>query len=370
MFKRSANGVAASAKVARPRPTELPLQLAQQKHYMRASTLPQSPLSEVIVVGQSMVSPSSGFAVSASQVSPLQLQRQLDSLLSMMVYNAPKEMGYRSLGQAGDEANRVSTFADLYRAHARDDADLNKVKSPTSRDAGAGWAALHGHPEAVRVSQSKTRKAQLRRSRSLGDMQPLVVASPVAETRSSMEHADAPIPTEEPSTPTHPLHNVAEPVHPVSGQLKSVAENMVRSEAKTMAAFSKRFKNRPPQLNLAPPSRVLPPLPVKPVTRNTVTDPAPSLPSPPPPSALMKVKSPAPPVVAPRRLPRPPVLVPSRSLPPPVVTMSRVPSLKAPYWVKKVPKTPRTMRTERRQGWGGSWEMAGISHVVGELKMV
>ncbi|KAI0083712.1 hypothetical protein BDY19DRAFT_976151 [Irpex rosettiformis] len=72
------------------------------------------------------------------QLSPgLQLHQQIDGLTRGINTKLPSDMVYPSLGQVGEEAQRVSTFLDLYQSRARDNETLSKVKSPTSREEGA-----------------------------------------------------------------------------------------------------------------------------------------------------------------------------------------------------------------------------------------
>lgn len=134
--------------------------------------------------------------------------------------------------------------------------------------------------------------------------------------------------------------------------LESAQRSIVTSDAQRMAEFRRRFGTRPRELRLAP----LPP-------------PNAPLPSPPPPSALLKVKSPLPPTLVVHAPPKPsgyvPLAPPDRHAP--------LKSPRAPYWVKSTghlapPKTPRTMRSERRQGWGGVWPMGSIGQVAGQLQ--
>ncbi|KAI0696597.1 hypothetical protein BC835DRAFT_853664 [Cytidiella melzeri] len=307
------------------------------------------------------VTPSSSFgaaaALSPTPLSPrLQLQRQLDSLTQCLMAKVPADAMYPSLGQVGEEARRISTFLDLYHSRARvqDDASLlNNVKSPTSREGGVvagpeGWAPLN---------VSRRRAAELRRSRSLEHMKPFAIASDIVRYSAEMEDA---LPAQPPAAKLVAPNDTTTTT--AGGSLQGAKAAIVSSDAMRMASFRKKLKTRPPPLQLPSilPQILSPPL------------------SPPVPSALLNVKSPKPVVTiaavaaATRRLPRPPLphLAPRRLPPRPVIVAAptRAPSLRAPYWVKKVPKTPRTMRTERRQGWSGSWDMAGISQVVHQLQ--
>lgn len=116
--------------------------------------------------------------------------------------------------------------------------------------------------------------------------------------------------------PSPPLRsNVMSPTVPI----EKAKEAILGADAQRMAEFRVGFRsNRPAELKLAP----FPP-------------PSGPLPSPPLPTALLAVQSP-----------------------------------RAPYWVKPIvaPRTPRTMRTERRQGWGGEWMSLG--EAVVDLKQL
>jgi len=292
------------------------------------------------MVAQPLVSSPSIKSASAFSPVPLtpghHLQR-LETLSHCLAANAINEAVYPSLGQVGEEAKRVSTFLDLYRARARDDACLNKVKSPTSAEGGEEWAAL----EELTGNRPLRRKSSLRRSRSFDDMEQFTTRLSAAREDALTQIAEA---------PTNEISS-----HP--GSLEEAKATIVNADAKRMASFRRRFGNRPRELRLA----VIAPPPSLP------------LPSPPPPTALLKVKSPMPVAIAPRRLPQPPSR--PRRLPQPVIVTApvvrraSVQSPRVPYWIKSTPKTPRTMRSERRQGWGGSWEaLPGISEVVSQLK--
>lgn len=298
------------------------------------------------------MSPPSGIPpmISPIQLSPgLQLQQQIDSLTKSLNAKVPSDSMYPSLGQLGEEVQKVTTFLDLYHSRARDDESLNKVKSPTSRPEGQQlWTTLDAVISIEPVAPRRKNR-ELRRSRSLNSMM-----KPLPEIPNDERLQTAPRDAHDITT-TQPLA-AAPRRQGGSTRIEEAKSAIVHADAQRMAAFRKRFKNRPPQLQLQP----------HPSTSTS------SLPSPPLPSALLKVKSP-------RRLPPPPAtqlapLAAARQLPQLPVIMAaapaRAPSMKAPYWVKKVPKTPRTMRTERRQGWGGPWDVVGISQVVDELKEV
>ena len=279
-----------------------------------------------------------------AQLSPgLQLQQQIDILTKSLNAKVPSEMMYPSLGQVGEKVQKVSTFLDLYNLSTRDDETMNKIKSPTSKEEGAWWITLDA---AVEPLQPKRNLKALRRSRSFDIMKPLPAIPNIDLGAKTDDHLAQPTGT----TPTTPQKAVRR-----QGSLEDAKLAIVNADAKRMAEFRKRFKNRPPQLQLS--SILSPPL-----------QHAPSLPSPPLPSALLKVKSPLPPAARHRPLPQPPVLTGTFSQHPvivaaPVPRVAQVASMKAPYWVKKVPKTPRTMRNERRQGWSGAWDLGGIEQL-------
>lgn len=290
------------------------------------------------MVGQPLMSPfgSATALVTPGQLSPgLQLQQQIDILTRSLNAKAPSETMYPSLGQVGEEVQKVSTLLDLYNLSTRDDETLNKIKSPTSKEEGAWWITLDAAVEPLQPKKNNPKV--LRHSRSFDYMKPLPALPNIDLGAKTDDHLAQPAGTTTSSTQKAVRRQ---------GSLEDAKHAILNADARRMAEFRKRFKNRPPQLQLS-----------------SILSPPPSLPSPPLPSALLKVKSPLPPAARPRRLPQPPV--PTLSQPPvivaaPVPRIAQVASMKAPYWVKKVPKTPRTMRTERRQGWSGAWDLAGI----------
>ena len=93
--------------------------------------------------------------------------QRMQNLTQCLTANMPTEIVYPSLGQVASAADGISSFLDLYRARASDDAVLNKVKSPTSRDS-AEWIALE---DIADTPSRPRRRGTVRRSRSLSDLQ-------------------------------------------------------------------------------------------------------------------------------------------------------------------------------------------------------
>lgn len=127
---------------------------------------------------------------------------------------------------------------------------------------------------------------------------------------------EKPVPTiTSASSITETMQSMLSPTVPI----EKAKEAIIDSDAQRMAEFRVGFRsNRPVELKLAP----FPP-------------PSGPLPSPPLPTALLAIQSP-----------------------------------RAPYWVKPIlaPRTPRTIRTERRQGWGGEW--VSLGEMVVQLKQL
>lgn len=307
-------------------------------------------------------SPSILFAMQSPAPLVVSPTQRMDKLAHCLQLGAPSEIVYPSFGQVSTEAERISTFLDLYRVRAQDENTLNKVKSPATRDAEGAFVPLGIEPPRPR------RRGTVRRSRSLDDLQ-----HGIAITSDVLEQAGRAATMEE---------NFTQPARGRRGSLRKAQETIVQSDAERMAAFRTGFGIRPRQLAAPLPPPTMP------------------LPSPPPPSALLKVKSPPPPApaaavalrvrtaaavgmsfptVQPLKVkvkarPSQALLKPDTSgrlASDPGAGHTPLKSPQAPYWVKPVmhePKTPRTMRSERRQGWGGAWTMGPMGQVVGELK--
>ncbi|KAI0077511.1 hypothetical protein K474DRAFT_1078266 [Panus rudis PR-1116 ss-1] len=181
----------------------------------------------------------------------------------------------------------------------------------------------------INTTQKPRRKNSLRRSRSVGDFYSvadvLEMHTPHVELESELAGMKSPAPPL--GGDMHPFASpiaiaVAQksPVFQRTHFVKKAKEVILGDDAKKMAEFRLKFSSpRPLDLSFS-----------------TLQSQSP-IPSPVP-SALEAVKSP-----------------------------------RVPYWVKPkmsypVPKTPRTMRTERRQGWGGSWELGEVVNKLKELQ--
>lgn len=246
-------------------------------------------------------------------------KQKMEKLARCLGESGPQEMVFPSFGQVGQEVEGLaapapSTYLDLYRQHsaALGSGKLAGIKSPQPRDAQINWKSLDDiEPEAMVASPLGNRKSILRRSRSVGDFytveEILTMNTTHVEATTSTQPKDRRA-SESLLSATPSVHPFASPINkPVEHELKrkdsvTLAKlSILGDDAKQMATFRSSFRPRP--LDLA-------------VT--WVESPL----SPSQPSAL-EVRSP-----------------------------------RAPYWVKPVlvPKTPRTLRTEKRQGWGGRWD--------------
>ena len=263
----------------------------------------------------------------------------MEKLTHCLTTSVPAEIVYPSIGQVVAEADHISSFLDLYRVRATDEAHLARVKSPTSCDPGVEpWAPLDA---LTQPAVPRRRRPTLRRSRSLSEIEHGIAITSDAVRGPGLRAATV----EENHTTNIAGHpGPARPGPAAHTPLGAAQLAILTSDAARMAEFRRRFGRRGPVRLAAPP---LPP-------------PDAPLPSPPPPSALLKVKSPPPPaLIAPKAvvtLPQPSAYVRLAVAP---TTGGRAPlkSPRAPYWVKGVikapmpviPKTPRTMRKERRQ---------------------
>lgn len=240
-------------------------------------------------------------------------KQKMEKLARCLGETGPQEMVFPSFGQVGQEVTGApSTYLDLYRQHpaAVDSGKLAGVKSPIPYDAQINWKSMDDIEQENMLSPSGKRKSILRRSRSVGDFYSVeeiltmntTHVEATSQTPRDRRASESPIP----ASPS--LHPFASPINkPVQPQLKrkdslAMAKlSILGDDARRMASFRMSFKPRPLELALAGVES-----PLSPVQ----------------PSAL-EVRSP-----------------------------------RAPYWVKPVvaPKTPRTLRTEKRQGWGGRWD--------------
>ncbi|KAJ3478752.1 hypothetical protein NLI96_g9538 [Meripilus lineatus] len=287
------------------------------------------------------------------QVSPLtklaritenQIQNQkMEKLARCLGENIPQEIVYPSFGQVGQEADKVDSFLDLYRKRTVDDMEFLNLKSPAPRVNKQDWACFD-EVDLVEVDAGKTRKKMLRRSRSLGSLEDFYSAVEILDLKSphmlasahQVDHRPSPLSPAQQVTAagdispllTSPIPNIFEEIDIKVARKKSIANakaTILGADAVRMAHFRRDFRRRrPPPLNLTFGPR-------RPVRNASMITPYPATPSP-----LVAVKSP-----------------------------------RAPYWVqpfKVVPKTPRTLRTERRQGWGGPWNFWSIGEIMDRSK--
>ncbi|CAL1710529.1 unnamed protein product [Somion occarium] len=240
-------------------------------------------------------------------------KQKMEKLARCLGETGPQEMVFPSFGQVGAEVQGVPTYLDLYRQHsAIDDSVLMNLKSPAPRDSKVDWATLDDIE--TKNNEPITRKSMLRRSRSVGDF---YSAEEILEMR--QVRVEAVTTTEAEEGMRSAVASVIKPVEEAPMELRrkqSIANakaSILGDDAKLMADFRSSFKPRPLDLSL-----------------DFSNSP---LPSPPAPSGF-EVRSP-----------------------------------RAPYWVKpiRMPKTPRTLRTERRQGWGGKWDFV---ETMGQLKQL
>ncbi len=317
------------------------------------------------IVGRSLptpASPSTFFVpFTPLPLTPNRHQQRLDNLSQCLVTSVPPEIVYPSFGQVCSEADKVTSFLDLYRIRALDDAQLRKVKSPTSKEVHGGWAALEEIAE-NNIGVAK-RRGNVRRSRSLGDLKhPELFAmnSTLVEEGGSdaTQGFDKASPSHDQTVASpHGTTDDAQQTHGRSRSLEDATTSVVGSDTKRIAGPRRGFGTRPPQLRLAP----FPPPNIP-------------LPSPPPLTSLRTVQSPKPVAlrVAAHKVRQPRKVMPLRLSPPDSRPPLRSPQ--APYWVKttrmEVPNTPRTVRSKRRQGWGGAWYTGSIGQVAGQLKEI
>lgn len=211
------------------------------------------------------------------------------------------ELVYPSIGQVADQAEKVSSYLELYRAGS----------SSADDSVGLGQTKL----------QRSGSKRSLRRSRSLGDFYSV---ADIREMRSHRAGVAARGVTSEVlvQSPTSLMSPKADARSPQDDDvaikrkrsLANAKAAIIGTDAKLMAQFRVGFGTSVPPMPRARPTT---PLPTSPL-----------------PSALLAVKSP-----------------------------------RAPYWIRPTdPKTPRTLRTERRMGWGGAWNVGSMGVMVNQLR--
>ena len=266
--------------------------------------------------------------------------RKMEKLARCLGENIPQEIVYPSFGQVGQEADKVASFLDLYRKRPVDDSVFLNLKSPAPKENKKDWACF----DEVDLNEDieRARKRMVRRSRSLGSLEGFYTAAEVLDLKSphflaSAHQADQLLSPANQVTAAGDISPLLTPSSPdifedielkvaQKQPITNATAVIVDSDAMRMNAFRKEFKRRrPPPLDLAFGPR-------RPVRNASLISPAPPTPSP-----LVSVKSP-----------------------------------RAPYWVKPLkiapPKTPRTLRTERRQGWGGAWNFWSIGEMMDRTK--
>ncbi|KAL4251164.1 hypothetical protein ABKN59_004948 [Abortiporus biennis] len=326
----SHNRTVTGLKPRRKRPAALPL--AQTSRLPETS--PMSPLRYGVLAPRPAKTPVSPTTL-LDRLSPVthitdkEVERQkMEKLARYLGESVPDELVYPSFGQIGEQADKVGSFLDLYRSHAS--------AATTEKDTGAQQPSLQEIIDAERSAEDlmrgsqvggssnrRTRSNTLRRSRSMGDFytsaellqthRPYITST---QTRDDTSIQSQPA-NDEAIIRAHPSA-IIEPVmvndDPVRLQRKRSVANIIVDDAKHMTEYRLGFRSKPMELTLAPLPPPTGPLPPPPVS----TSPLPSM------QDLKSAKTP-----------------------------------RGPYWVKPTqvsdPKTPRTVRTERRQGWGGAW---------------
>ncbi|KAK7689638.1 hypothetical protein QCA50_007431 [Cerrena zonata] len=320
--KRQFGGMHPRVVSLKPRKKKAPMPLPLDQPSRLSEESPLSPFKyPTYVETKATLAPISPSAV-LSKISPVPnlatltdadiRKQKMEKLARCLGETGPQEMVFPSFGQVGQEVHGgPSTYLDLYRQHsdAVDSGKLAGVMSPKPQDAQINWKSLDDIEQENMMSPGGKRKSVLRRSRSVGDFysveEILTMNTPHVEatTQSKDRRASESLLSAAPSP-----HPFASPINqPIEHELKrkdsvTLAKlSILGDDAKQMASFRMSFRPRPLDLSVA-----------------WIESPL----SPAQPSAL-EVRSP-----------------------------------RAPYWVKPVvvPKTPRTLRTEKRQGWGGRWD--------------
>ncbi|KAH8077756.1 hypothetical protein BXZ70DRAFT_1068740 [Cristinia sonorae] len=319
--------VASRPSGLKPRRKAPPTMLSLPEPPRNTAQTPLSPFKYPIVAARGanvVVSPTI-----VRQVSPIttltdaQIRSQkMEKLARCLGESVPPELVYPSIGEVAEKA-KMGSYLELYRTGSGDDSSVG-MKSPAPKD--AHWEAVGMGKTTDREQHDGSRKRAVRRSRSLGDF---YTVTDIREMRSlndrlaqregamkTVEHS----PTDTVSVSSTSGTSTTEPDGvAVLKRKRSIANAkavIIGTDAKLMALFRQGF------------NAAAPPAPV-PVSST-------STPSSDVPSALLSIQSP------------------------------RAP---APYWVKTVdPKTPRTLRTERRMGWGGPWNHGSMGEMMDKLK--
>ena len=261
-------------------------------------------------------------------LSEAQIRRQkMEKLTRCIGENVPKELMYPSFGQVTEQTSNVGSYLDLYRTGAADDTAVG-AKSPVPKDA---------HWEDVALGEAKLERSgsqrSLRKSRSVGDFFSVedirelqsqnakMAARQDAQILGAAQLVMSPTGLTSPTTvkPLAPARRTEVETEQLRRK-RSIANakaSIIGADAKIMEKFRLGFGASTP----VPP---MPDVPFSPTPGSPVS------------STLLAVKSPHVPV---------------------------------PYWVRPSdPKTPRTRRTERRMGWGGSWYVGSMGEMVTQLK--
>jgi len=235
--------------------------------------------------------------------------QKMEKLSRCLGETVPKELVYPSIGQVTEQAEQVGSYLELYRAGSSVDDSAVGIKSPVPKDA---------HWENVGLGATKLQRSgsqrSLRRSRSLGDFYSIADIQELQSHNARMAAlaAGADVLVQSPLGLMSPTPRPAAKDDPVLKRKRSIANAkaaIIGTDAKLMAQFRLGFGG-----------------PALPVPETPLSSPVPS--------ALLAITSP-----------------------------------RVPYWVKPTqPKTPRTLRTERRMGWGGAWNVGSMAEMMNQLK--
>ncbi|KAI0916490.1 hypothetical protein AcV5_002970 [Taiwanofungus camphoratus] len=306
---------------------------------------------------------------------------KLDKLARCAGDGIPLEFLYPSLGQVGAEAEKITSFLDLYRMGAQDDGELFKTSPAKDEEATVIEDVTPTIPQRASRRVSRGLAMRRRRSRSVGDFYSFADALEMSSARADFKtenhysgalHSPSylvPPPTAT-SASVHPYANpfvspciiedtqsraavdadtAERTVKPGLGlvrhkSLTHAKQSILRTDAKVMAAFRSGFPTRP--LDLAP-------------------QPAPTGPLP------------SPPVLHDVRSPRVPYWVRSSFRPRDSVQALQYANATVDPYARarkdasagrQPAVTPRTQRFERRMGWGGEWNQGSLADVIDTLK--
>ncbi|KAF9811517.1 hypothetical protein IEO21_06568 [Rhodonia placenta] len=393
-----------SPKAAAARPTANGL---RRKHVPAALPLPQAQRTEALPLSPfrygmlrsvhspalsplSPVSPMSPITEAKIEQSKRDKLERLEQLAQCASIGVPQEVVYPSFGQMEEKAEQITSFLDLYRMRARDDSSLFKASdsktSAVDEPAQGLLAESKDGARSRRITRASTEfSLQKRRSRSVGDFhsfgEALALQSPrfalqsprfavqqdrhLTTTPRSPAYAAAPPPTALSATSALvspsiysqisaeegdvPVLIPSPPTSPGLRRKRSLARakaSIIGADALLMARFRTGFGTRP--LDFAVPSL---PAPTGP------------LPSPPVSPAIADVRSPRAPYWVRRSFRPRDSLQALHLIEPPA----------APVRPKRSSRgdgraTPRTLRFERRMGWGGQWNQGSLAGAIDTLK--